>query len=89
MVNAIGNNNVNPVQMFTAMNAFKASGQVQEAAKVAEPTDGIEINDNILKNQDVNEIKEFAKIVGEENLSNEDIQYGMTYGRSVIADYMI
>ena len=35
------------------------------------------------------EIRQFAKNAGEENLSNEDIQYGLTYGRSVIADYLI
>lgn len=89
MVNAIGTPNINPVQMFNAVNAFKTSGQIQEN-KEPEISDGIEINDNnVLKNQDTNEIKQFAKIVGEESLSDEDIQYGLTYGRSVIADYMI
>lgn len=89
MVNAIGTNNINPIQMFNAVNAFKASGQIKDS-NIPETSDGIEINDNsILKNQDTDEIKQFAKIVGEENLSNEDIQYGLTYGRSVIADYMI
>lgn len=89
MVNAVTNNNINPVQMFSAMNAFKSSGQIQDTNKIVEPSDGIDINDNILKNQDLNEIREFAKIAGEENLSTEDIQYGVTYGRSVIADYMV
>lgn len=89
MVNAIGTNNINPIQMFNAVNAFKASERAKDGS-VPEVSDGIEINDNsILKNQDTDEIKQFAKIVGEENLSNEDIQYGLTYGRSVIADYMI
>lgn len=91
MVNAIGTNNINPVQMFNAVNAFRATEQVQNK-NLPEPetSDGIEINDNnILKNQDTDEIRQFAKIMGEENLSNEDIQYGLTYGRSVIADYMI
>jgi hypothetical protein len=89
MVNAVVNNNINPVQMFSAMNAFKSSGQIQDTSKIVEPSDGIDINDNILKNQDLSEIREFAKIAGEENLSTEDIQYGVTYGRSVIADYMV
>ena len=89
MVNAVGTSNINPVQMLNAVNAFKASEQVQDN-KIPETSDGIEINDNnILKNQDTNEIRQFAKIAGEENLSNEDIQYGLTYGRSVIADYMV
>lgn len=90
MVDAITTSNINPVQMFNAVNAFKGSGQTQENNKIAEPSDGIALNDSsVLKNQDTEEIKQFAKIVGEENLSDEDIQYGLTYGRSVIADYMI
>lgn len=89
MVNAISTSNINPIQMLNAVSAFKASEQVQEN-KVPETSDGIEINDtNILKNQNTDEIRQFAKIAGEENLSNEDIQYGLTYGRSVIADYVI
>lgn len=89
MVNAIGSQNINPVKMFNALNAFKANEQVQEG-KGPEISDGIDINDNnILQNQNLDEIKKFAQTAGEENLSNEDIQYGLTYGRSVIADYMI
>jgi len=89
MVNAIGTSNINPVQMFNAVNAFKSAGQIQDGA-VPELSDGIDVNDsNILQDQNLDEIKQFAKTAGEENLSNDDIQYGITYGRSVIADYMI
>lgn len=89
MVNSISTPNINPVQMLNATNAFKASEQIKEN-KVPEISDGIDINDSsILKNQNTNEIKQFAKIAGEENLSDDDIQYGLTYGRSVIADYVI
>lgn len=89
MVNSVSTSNINPIQMFNAVNAFKSSGQVQEN-NVPEISEGLDINDNnVLKNQDTQEIKQFAKIAGEESLSDEDIQYGLTYGRSVIADYMI
>lgn len=89
MINSIGTTNINPVKMFNAVSAFKSSDQITEN-KAPETSDGISVNDSkILENQNVNEIKQFAQIVGEENLSNEDIQYGMTYGRSVIADYVI
>lgn len=89
MVNAIGTSGVNSVQMFNAVNAFKTTEKVNKD-EIPEISDGLEINDNsILKNQDTEEIKQFAKTAGEENLSNEDIQYGLTYGRSVIADYII
>lgn len=89
MVNAISNN-INPIQMMNALGAFKATEQAKDTSRILEPSDGIDVNDNsILKNQDTDEIKQFAQIAGEDNLSNEDIQYGLTYGRSVIADYSV
>lgn len=88
MVNAIGSN-INPIQMFNAVNAFKSIDQVQDK-KIPEVSDGININDkSILETQNLEEIKQFAKTAGEESLSNDDIQYGLTYGRSVIADFVI
>jgi len=90
MVNSISTSNINPIQMQNALSAFKATEQAQNGNKIPETSDGIDINDNsVLKNQDTDEIKQFAQIAGEDNLSNEDIQYGLTYGRSVIADYMV
>lgn len=89
MVNAIGSSNINPVQMLNALNAFKDSNKTEDV-KIPEISDGIDINDSsVLKNQNTEEIRQFAKIAGEQNLSDDDIQYGLTYGRSVIADYMI
>ena len=90
MVNAISTNNINPIQMLNALSAFKAADQVQDTGKIPETSDGIDINDNnVLKNQNTDEIRQFAQTAGEDNLSNEDIQYGLTYGRSVIADYLV
>ena len=89
MLNAIGSSSVNPIQMFNAVNAFKTSEKSLDTS-IPDISDGININDSsILENQNLDEIKQVAKIAGEENLSTEDIQYGLTYGRSVIADYMI
>ena len=89
MINAIGTPNVNSVQMLNALNAFKSSEKIQDK-QTPDVSEGTEINDSsILENQDISDIKQFAKIAGEENLSNEDIKYGLTYGRSVIADYVI
>ena len=90
MVNAISSQNINQVQMFNALNAFKASDKVQNNNETPEVSDGIQVNDSsILQDQNTDEIKQFAKTAGEESLSNEDIQYGLTYGRSVIADYLV
>lgn len=89
MVNAIGSSNINPIKMFNALNAFKSTDQVQDK-KTPDVSDGININDkSILETQNLEEIKQFAKTAGEESLSNDDIQYGLTYGRSVIADFVI
>lgn len=90
MINSIGSSNINPIQMFNAVNAFKTSEKILDSNDIQDVSDGIDINDtSILDTQNLEEIKEVAKVAGEEELSNEDIQYGLTYGRSVIADYMI
>lgn len=94
MLNGISAGASNSVQAFTAVNAFKNS---QEALKkdnfrVEDNTpSGVDLKDNnrILKDQDVEDIRKYAKIAGEDNLTNEDIKYGLTYGRSVIAEYII
>lgn len=94
MLNGISAGVSNSVQAFTAVNAFKNS---QEALKkdnfrVEDNTpSGVDLKDNnrILKDQDVEDIRKYAKIAGEDNLTNEDIKYGLTYGRSVIAEYII
>lgn len=89
MVQSISNN-INPIQLMNALGAFRATEQAKENSRIPETSDGINVNDsNLLQNQNVDEIKQFAQTVGEDNLSNEDIQYGLTYGRSVIADYSI
>ncbi len=94
MLNGISAGASNSVQVFTAVNAFKNS---QEALKkdnfrVEDNTpSGVDLKDNnrILKDQDVEDIRKYAKFAGEDNLTNEDIKYGLTYGRSVIAEYII
>lgn len=88
MLNAIGSSNVNSINMFSALNAFKTSENILND-NIPEVSDGMQVNDtSVLDNQNLDEIKQMAQVVGEENLSNEDIQYGITYGRSVIADYI-
>lgn len=91
MVNSIQSSNINPVQILNAVNAFKNTEQINNnESNIIEPSNGVETKDNsLMESQDVDEIKLFAKIAGEDNLSNEDIKYGVTYGRSVIADYVI
>jgi len=89
MVNAIGTSNINPIQMFNAVNAFKAAQAPVQKEAAPDVSEGLDINENsLLQNQNLEEIKQFAKTAGESNISDEDIKYGITYGRSVIADYI-
>ena len=42
---------------------------------------------NMLQNIDLVELKKYAQYAGE-NITDDDIRYGLIYGRSVIADYL-
>ena len=75
--------------MFTAANAFKST-MSNPITQSREPvtSDGIELNDDgLLRGQDLAEIKKYAKMI-DENISDDDIKYGLSYGRSVIAEYL-
>ena len=41
-----------------------------------------------INNYSASEIRKFAQMAGEENLTEEDIKYGLSYGRSVIVEYL-
>ena len=44
------------------------------------------IRNDVFKGIDIDDIKKSAQSIGEE-ITDEDIKYGLTYGRSVLADY--
>lgn len=93
MVGNIGSSKVSAIQLLNAANAFKNT-KVQtsiEQQQIKEPqtSNGTDINDDsILKSQNVDEIKKFAQMAGENDLSEDDIKYGLSYGRSVIVEYL-
>jgi len=94
MLTGISTGASNQIQAFTAVNAFKNAQDAlkNDKTRVEDNTpSGVDLKDNniLLKDQNIAEIRDFAKIAGEENLTDEDIKYGLTYGRSVIADYVI
>lgn len=93
MLNGISTGAANSIQAFNAANAFKSAQNAlnNEKTKHEDNTSsGVDLNDNniILKDHNVAEIKDFAKIAGEE-ITDEDIKYGLTYGRSVIVECII
>ena len=93
MVSGITSGVTNPISMIRASKAFSAAQKtLQQSLPVKEETSrGIDLKDTneLLINKNISEIKEFAKYVGENDLSTEDIKYGLKYGRSVIADYTL
>ena len=94
MLTGISTGASNSIQAFTAVNAFKTAQDAlkNEKTRIEDNTpSGVDLKDNnfLLKDQNIAEIKDFAKIAGDENLTDEDIKYGLTYGRSVIAEYVI
>ena len=82
----------NSVQQFSALNAFKSARALpkQEESENVEVSRGTETTSaqTLLDRIDVNEVRECAKTVGEFNISDDDIKYGLLYGRSVIAEYI-
>ena len=94
MLNGISSGASKQVHAFTAANAFRVAQQALEQGQKQQQDNtlsGVDLKDNdvILRHQNINEIKDIAKSVGETNLSDEDIKYGLTYGRSVIADFSV
>ena len=91
MLNTV--NQTNSVQQFSALNAFKSNKnlkpkEVHEAKE--EAPSGIKTSSapSLLERIDVSDVRKCATYVGEFNISDDDIKYGLLYGRSVIAEYL-
>ena len=81
----------NSVQQFSALNAFRSNRNVQKPeAEDTEISKGVNTTSakTLLDRIDINEVRECAKTVGEFNISDDDIKYGLLYGRSVIAEFL-
>ena len=84
----------NSVQQFSGINAFKTNKNVTQPAEeekesLNQPSGTKTSNASILMNEiDIDDIRECARTVGEYDLSEDDIKYGLLYGRSVIAEWL-
>ena len=84
---------INSVQQFSALNSFrnnktlKPAEEVQEKPEVGDGTKTTSTS-SLMDKIDVNEVRKCAEYVGEFNITDEDIKYGMIYGRSVIAEWL-
>ena len=87
------NSNVNSVQQFSALNAFKSNKVLKPAEEIQEKPEissGTKTTSSpsLLDRIDVADVRKFAETVGEFNITDDDIKYGMLYGRSVIAEWL-
>ena len=94
MVSGITSGVTNTISMIRASKAFSAAQKTLQQSlpvKEEETSRGIDLKDTneLLINKNIAEIQKFATYAGENNLSLDDIKYGLKYGRSVIADITI
>ena len=93
MLSSIQSNNV---QRFSAVNALRNSANQlnkpaeQEQESIIENTSTATNTapKSLLERVDVSDIRKYAEYVGEFNISDDDIKYGLMYGRSVIAEFL-
>lgn len=74
------------INFNTATKAFEASKKAPEQTQDFKEEDMALMEKKPAKTVDVADIQKYADMVGE-TLSIDDINYGLMYGRSVIADY--
>ena len=94
MLSSVGQNN--NVQRFSAVNALRTEAsrlnkpaEEKQNSVIEETSLGVKsAPKGLLERVDVADIRKCAEFVGEFNISDEDIKYGLMYGRSVIAEYL-
>ncbi len=80
---------VNILQYLNAKNAFdninknKQNDNVNQTNEIENTFD----DNNLVSKINKEEVKSYATLMNE-NITDDDIKYGMVYGRSVIADYL-
>lgn len=88
--------NINQIADTNAINRIygyggykKSTAPIQnEVVQDVQKQDDIKLTSNsILSKVDVEDIKKTASQIGEE-ITEDDIKYGLTYGRSVLADFI-
>ena len=90
-------NNINGLKLQSARNTYtsamkpKATEEEYIYNEVKKPTENLASTSPIyskFSQFQIKEMKEISSSMGE-NLTDEDIQYALKYGRSVIADYSV
>ncbi len=79
---------ISKLNINSAQRALEAKKPEKEEVTEEEKIENTPIIEHSKMAVDVEDIKKYAKYMGE-NLSIDDINYGLMYGRSVIADYSV
>lgn len=89
MISSIRQNNVNSLQNLNNINISKYAPKkdLEQNTEVENLGINTRSSKNLLQNIDLVELKKYAQSAGE-NITDDDIRYGLIYGRSVIADYL-
>jgi hypothetical protein len=97
MVDGINLNGVSSIQLLRASNAFKSTKTASnddEIQQLKEQPEEISLKSDFItegkfrnfNEESMSEIKNLAQKM-DEDLNEDDIKYGMMYGRSVLVDY--
>ena len=83
---------INLLQYISAKNAFQNINLEKKNDKIDDINQKKEVENtfddkNLVANINTQEVKNYASQMNE-NLTDDDIKYGLVYGRSVIADYI-
>jgi len=91
MTSPINSSSVNSVNFMRATAAFQKSEvkpqkpDVESDFEVKAPAEA----EKMFTNHNISEIREIAQNAGTTDLTDEDIKYGLFFGRSVIINYSV
>jgi len=84
----------NSVQQFSALNAFKSNRVLKPVEEKKNESEEVVSSGTkaapkgLLEMVDVKDIRKCAEAVGEFDITDDEIKYGLMYGRSVIAEFL-
>ncbi len=90
MISSINTNSTGNLQNLTNVNTLKYKSGNDSGMTEGQENIGINTRSskNLLEKVDLVELRKYAESAGEFNITDDDIRYGLIYGRSVIADYL-
>ena len=90
MISSINTNSTGNLQNLTNVNTLKYKSSNDSGMTEGQENSGINTRSskNLLEKVDLVELRKYAESAGEFNITDDDIRYGLIYGRSVIADYL-